>query len=114
MESPTPSLTAKNTSAASPKPRSTASGRWAFIRSTRLSSDATPSSMITKRKSTMMAPAYTMICTANRKGLPRTRKNTARQKKFTIKKSAEWTALRASSMASAAATATGANTQNTT
>ena len=57
VESPTPSLTAKNTSAASPKPRSTASGRWAFIRSTRLSSDATPSSMITKRKRTMMAPA---------------------------------------------------------
>ena len=55
-----------------------------------------------------------MICTANRKGLPSTRKNTAKQKKFTIKKSAEWTALRASSMASAAATATGANTQNTT
>ena len=46
----------------------------------------------------MIAPAYTMICTANRNGASSSRYITAIQKKFTIRNSAAWTALRITSI----------------
>jgi hypothetical protein len=110
---PMPSHTAVATSATRPAPSSTASHRWAFNRSTRLSLRSTPSSMITNRNRTMMAPAYTMIWTTNRNGDPRIRKNTARVKKFTMSSSAACTAFRASTMAIPDRTEIGAITQNT-
>ena len=62
----------------------------------------------------MIAPAYTMICTANRNGASSTRYITAMQKKFTMRNSAACTTLRMTSMPTAAAIEIGANTQNTT
>ena len=62
----------------------------------------------------MIAPAYTMICTANRNGASSSRYITAMQKKFTTRNSAAWTTLRITSMPTAAAIEIGANTQNTT
>ena len=61
----------------------------------------------------MIAPAYTMICTANRNGASSSRYITAIVKKFTMRNSAACTALRITSIAMAEATETGANTQNT-
>ena len=62
----------------------------------------------------MMAPAYTMICTANRNGASSSRYITAIVKKFTIRNSAACTALRITSMPIAEATEIGAKTQKTT
>ena len=61
----------------------------------------------------MIAPAYTMIWTANRNGAPSIRKKTAIVKKFTMRNSAEWTALRMTASRRADATEMGAKTQNT-
>src|SRR5215217_3732614 len=73
VEKPTPARIATTSSTTRPMPSATAIGRCPRRRSTRLSSRSTPSSMMTNRNRTMMAPAYTMICTANRNGAPRTR-----------------------------------------
>ena len=62
----------------------------------------------------MIAPAYTMICTANRNGASSSRYITAIVKKFTIRNSAACTTLRITSMPIAEATEIGANTQKTT
>src|SRR3954471_22169026 len=112
-DNPTPRRIAVNSSATSATARIAASVRCARSFSTIDSRESTPSSMITNRNRTMIAPAYTMIWTANRNGDPSTRKNTARQKKFTIRNSAECTAFREITIPMAAATAIGANTQNT-
>ena len=62
----------------------------------------------------MIAPAYTMIWTANRNGASSSRYITAIVKKFTMRNSAACTALRITSIPMAEATEIGANTQNTT
>src|SRR3954451_16975650 len=112
-DNPTPRRIAVNSSPTSATARIAASDRCARSFSTIDSRESTPSSMITNRNRTMIAPAYTMIWTANRNGDPSTRKNTARQKKFTIRNSALCTALRDRIIPIAAHTAIGANTQNT-
>src|SRR6266508_2886012 len=110
---PMPTRTAKNTSTTRAAPKRRASQRWPFSRSVSGTAESTPSNMITNRKRTMMAPAYTMIWTTKRKGDPRIRKNKASVKKLTIRNRAECTALRARTMAPAARIEMGAITQNT-
>src|SRR5437588_1210675 len=68
VEIPTPSRMARMTSATRPAASTSASGRCPRIRSTSDSCRSTPSSMITNRNSTMIAPAYTLICTTHRNG----------------------------------------------
>ncbi len=55
-----------------------------------------------------------MIWTANKNGASSRRNITAKQKKFTIRNSAAWTAFRTTSMPMALATEIGAKTQKTT
>ncbi len=62
----------------------------------------------------MIAPAYTMICTANRNGASSSRYITAIVKKFTTRNSAACTALRTTIMPIPVATESGAKTQKTT
>ena len=73
VANPIPARIATISSTAIPTPSAIATTRWPFSRSSSDSSRSTPSSMITNRNSTMIAPAYTMICTANRNDAPRTR-----------------------------------------
>ena len=78
-------------------------------------SDAsTPTSISTNKNSIRIAPVYTMICTANRNGASNAAYWIARQIITVASISAQCTALRASSMPSAASTITGASIQNAT
>ena len=74
----------------------TASGRWPRRGSSaRFSSRSTPRNMMTNRKSTTMAPAYTMTCTAARKLACCSTKSTATPNSVMTSISAECTGLRA-------------------
>ena len=73
------------------------SSRWPGSGSRSMASlRSTPSSMITKRNSTTMAPAYTMTCTAARNCAFSSTKSTAMPNSVITSMSAEWTGLRAS------------------
>ena len=60
----------------------------------RFSLRSTPSSMITNRNRTTIAPAYTMICATKRNSAPRVRNSTATESRFVTSSSAACTALR--------------------
>src|SRR5947208_4885393 len=64
VATPTPRRTASTISATSPAASTSAAGRSPLRCSTRDSCRSTPSSMITNRNSTMIAPASTMVCTS--------------------------------------------------
>jgi hypothetical protein len=108
---PIPMPMATNSPTIRASPRTIAANRMPLIRSARGISLPTPSSMITNRNSTMIAPAYTMIWTTKRNGDPRMRKNTESVKKLTTSHNAEWTALRDRTIPAAAITDTGARIQ---
>ena len=79
----------------SPRPITAAIGRWIGSASVRsCSTRSTPSSMITNRNSTTIAPAYTITCTAARKWASIATKCTATPNSVSTKLSAECTGWR--------------------
>ena len=101
----------KRTSASSTRPSTMAARRWALSGSCSVSGWSTPSSMITNRNSTTMAPAYTTTCTAARRWASCWMNSTATLTSVTTSESAECTGLRASTTPNAPASVSAPNTK---